>query len=64
MASIVPSLALIWVIFQISALYRIRTDGKVVILRGDVDNLLIQVFDGLIATMVSELELEGLGAQG
>ena len=48
---------------QVRALHRSGPDGKVVILRGDVDDLLFQVFDGLIASMVAELELEGLGTQ-
>ena len=33
------------------------------ILRGDVDDLLFQVFDGLIAAMMAEFEFEGLGTQ-
>ena len=64
MPSTVPSLALSWVISRSVPSTESGTHGKVVILRGDVDDLLFQVFDGLIAAMVAELELEGLGTQG
>ena len=33
------------------------------VLRGDVDDLLFEIFDWLIASMVAELELEGLSSQ-
>ena len=38
--------------------------SEVMVLRGDVDDPLPQVFDRLIASMMAELELEGLRSQG
>src|SRR5713226_10660731 len=50
--------------FYVTGGQRVRIHAEAVILRGDFYLLGEQILDGMIRTMVAELQLEGFSAQG
>ena len=50
--------------FDFGLRQRVGIDGEVVVVRRDLDLAALQLLHRMVAAMVSELELEGLAAEG